>query len=162
VIKTTSDDFFDKAMAFLEIAIISSKEKGNSYFNTPEYSNVTAYLVYHATELFLKSAIFKASEKLTKGHDVFKLYEKYKTYYKDEKLNIKIPFSKPENINYCGYTDDEIIEIKEKYSMSFEQQLKYPIDDKGVTYNLITKYDTEFLSNYKKELLELYLKIKES
>lgn len=161
MIKTTSDDFFDKSMAFLEIAIISSKEKENIYFHTPEYSNVTAYLVYHATELFLKSAIFKAYG-LTKGHDIFKLYEKYKQFYKEEKFDINVPFTKPEDINYCGYTKAQIIDLKEKYSMSFEQQLKYPIDDKGVTYNLITKYDTEFLENYKKELFDLYLEIKNS
>ena len=88
MIKTISDDFFNKAMAFLEVAIISSKEKENIYFHTAEYSNVTAYLVYHATELFLKFAIFQASKKLVEGHDIFKLYEKYKKCYSDEKLKI--------------------------------------------------------------------------
>ena len=93
MIKTISDDFFNKAMAFLEVAIISSKEKENIYFHTAEYSNVTAYLVYHATELFLKFAIFQASKKLVEGHDIFNLLNLkmfvMATFQKNRSRNLK-------------------------------------------------------------------------
>jgi len=159
MLKPISTHFFNRAISFLEIALISSKEKDNDYFNTAEYSNVTVYLVYHATELFLKFAIFQASDISVRGHEIFTLYKKYKEYYKDEKWNINIPFCKPENVDYSNFTKEEIIKLKEKYSMSFEQQLKYPIDDKGVTYNPITIYDTKLLESYKQELFDLYFKI---
>jgi broad specificity polyphosphatase/5'/3'-nucleotidase SurE len=120
----------------LEVALISSREKDNDYFNTAEYSNVTAYLVYHAIELFLKFVI-----------------------YQDEKWNINIPFCEPEDVDYSNFTEDEIEQLKAKYSMSFEQQLKYPISDKGVTYYPITIYDTELLEKYKSKLFDLYFQI---
>ncbi len=160
MIKTISDDFFNKAMAFLEVAIISSKEKENIYFHTAEYSNVTAYLVYHATELFLKFAIFQASKKLVEGHDIFKLYEKYKKCYSDEKLKINIPFTKPEDVCYGDLPEEQIQKFKAKYKMSFEQQLKYPIDKENNIYNLITIFDTEWLESYKDELFKLYFELK--
>ncbi len=161
MIKTISDDFFNKAMAFLEVAIISSKEKENIYFHTTEYSNVTAYLVYHATELFLKFAIFQASKKLAKGHDIFKLYKIYKNFYPDKKWEINIPFTKPEDVCYGDHTEEQIQKFKAKYKMSFEQQLKYPIDTKNNIYNLITIFDTEWLESYKDELYKLYFELKE-
>ena len=159
MLKPISTHFFNRAISFLEIAIISSKENNNDQFNTAEYSNVTAYLVYHATELFLKFAIFQATDISVRGHEIFTLYKKYKEHYQDEEWNINIPFCKPEDVDYTNFTEDEIKQLKAKYSMSFEQQLKYPIGDKGVTYNPITTYDTELLESYKKELFDLYFKI---
>lgn len=159
MLKPISTQFFDRAISFLEVALISSREKDNDYFNTAEYSNVIAYLVYHATELFLKFAIYQASDESVRGHEIFTLYKKYKEYYQDEKWDINIPFCKPEDVDYSNFTEDEIEKLKAKYSMSFEQQLKYPIDDKGVTYNPITIYDTELLEKYKSELFNLYFQI---
>ncbi|MDD4505396.1 MAG: hypothetical protein PHE60_03365 [Sulfurospirillaceae bacterium] len=161
MLKPISTQFFNRAISFLEVALISSKEKDNVYFNTAEYSNVTAYLVYHATELFLKFAIFQASNESVRGHEIFTLYKEYKKYYQDDKWDINIPFCKPEDVDYCNFTKDKIEQLKARYSMSFEQQLKYPIDDKGVTYNPITIYDTELLEKYKSELLDLYFQIEE-
>ncbi len=161
MIKTISDDFFNKAMAFLEVAIISSKEKENVYFHTTEYSNVTAYLVYHATELFLKFAIFQASEKSNIEHDIFKLYKIYKNFYPDKMWEINIPFTKPGDVCYGDLTEERIKKIKEKYKMPFEQQLKYPIDKENNIYNLITIFDTEWLESYKDELCKLYFELKE-
>jgi len=159
MLKSISTHFFNRAISFLEVALISSREKDNDYFNTAEYSNVTAYLVYHATELFLKFAIYQVSDEAVRGHEIFTLYKKYKEYYQDEKWDINIPFCKPEDVDYSNFTKDEIEKLKAKYSMSFEQQLKYPIDDKGVTYNPITIYDTELLEKYKSELFDLYFQI---
>ena len=44
--------------------------------------------------------------------------------------------------------------------MSFEQQLKYPIDKENNIYNLITIFDTEWLESYKDELFKLYFELK--
>jgi len=61
----------------------------------------------------------------------FRLYKKYKELYQDEKWNINSPFCKPEDVDYTNFTEAEVVQLKAKYFMSFEQQLKYPIDDKG-------------------------------
>ncbi len=157
--KSTATHFFNKSISFLEISIISAKEKDNELYNIIEYSQVTAYLLYHSTELFLKFAIFQASDKVVKGHDIFKLYAQYKKLYLNDKWNINIPFCKDEDIDYSNFTKKEILEYKEKYSMPFEQQLKYPIDDKGEIYCPGIFYDIEVLENFKQEIINLYFEI---
>ncbi len=150
------ENFFNRSIAFLEVAIISSKEKENYLYNTSEYTNVTAYLLYHSTELFLKFALFKAKNKLISGHDIFKLHDIYEQCFIEEKYAIIMPFCKPEDIDYANYSPSEIIELKKKFNMSFEQQLKYPIDSKNTVYNPITFFDTEYLESYKKKFLDLH------
>ena len=71
----TVESLFNKSLAFLEVAILSSKSEDNLMYNTSEYSNVTAYLLYHSTELFLKFAIYASIKKIKYGHDIFKLYK---------------------------------------------------------------------------------------
>jgi len=149
----TIENLFNKSLAFLEVAIISSKSENNPIYNTSEYSNVTAYLLYHSTELFLKFAICASTNKVEHGHDIYKLHEKYKKLFTDEKFEINIPFNR--EVKYLGFTEEQIEEHKNKYSMPFEQQLKYPVGSKGETYNPITSYDTEFLEAYKTNLLSL-------
>ena len=48
----TIKSLFNKSLAYLEVAIISSKEKDAFLYNTSEYTNVTANLLHHSTELF--------------------------------------------------------------------------------------------------------------
>ncbi len=151
-----ADDFFNRSIAYLEIAIISSKETENYLYNTSEYSNVTAYLLYHSTELFLKFALYKATDELVSGHDIFKLHKNYQEQFMDDKYKITMPFCKPEDVNYEGFTPTKIAELKKKYNMSYEQQLKYPIDSSKTVYNPITFFDTEYLESYKKEFLDLH------
>ena len=151
-----AEDFFNRSIAYLEIAIISSKETDNYLYRTSEYSNVTAYLLYHATELFLKFALFKAKDKLVSGHDIFKLHKIYEEEFSDEKYTIVMPFCKPEDVDYTNFTAEQTIELKKKYNMSFEQQLKYPIDSSKTVYNPITFFDSEYLQYYKKEFLDLH------
>ena len=151
-----AEDFFNRSIAYIEIAIISSKEMDNYLYKTSEYSNVTAYLLYHATELFLKFALFKAKDELILGHDIFKLHKIYEEEFSDTKYSIVMPFCKPEDIDYTNFTANQIIELKKKYNMSFEQQLKYPIDSRKTVYNPITFFDTEYLEGYKKEFLDLH------
>lgn len=151
-----AEDFFNRSIAYLEIAIISSRETDNYLYKTGEYSNVTAYLLYHATELFLKFALFKATDQLISGHDIFKLHQKYKEELTDAKYDIVMPFCKPEDVDYTNFTPVEIIELKKKYNMSLEQQLKYPIDSSKTVYNPITFFGTEYLESYKKEFLDLH------
>ena len=49
----TITSLFNKSLAYLEVAILSSKAKNSVMYNTSEYSNVTAHLLHHTTELFL-------------------------------------------------------------------------------------------------------------
>ncbi len=100
--KEVIETFFYKSLAFLEVAILSTKSENTPMYNTSEYSNVTGYLVYHSTELFLKFAIFANTKKLpTHEHDIFKLHIKYSSLYKEKRFKLTIPFA--ENIDYLGF-----------------------------------------------------------
>lgn len=153
----TRKSLFDKSLAFLEVAILSSKSKDTPMYNTSEYSNVTTYLLFHSTELFLKFAIYASTNRVEHGHDIHILYKKYKELYPDEDYEFKLPFT--EETEYLGFTEEEINEHKEKYSMSFEQQLKYPVGNKGENYSPITIYETDFLEDYMEQLLNLGCRI---
>ena len=142
----------NKSLAFLEVAILSSKDNKSLMCKTSEYSNVTAYLVYHSTELFLKFAICASTQEMPPHeHNIFKLHKKYNKLYPDN--NINLPFS--EEIEYLGFTEEEILESKKKYSMSRELQLRYPVDNNGVLYQPITIFETWFLKEYKEKLISL-------
>ncbi len=67
-----------------------------------------------------------------------------------------MPFCKPKDVDYTNFTPEEVIDLKQKYNMSFEQQLKYPIDSNKTVYNPITFFDTEYLESYKKQFLDLH------
>ena len=103
----TITSLFNKSLAYLEVAILSSKAKNSVMYNTSEYSNVTAHLLHHTTELFLKFAICASTKELPKNeHKISKLYNKYKGLYPEEKFDIKVPFTG--EIEYIGITEDEI------------------------------------------------------
>ncbi|MDN5053168.1 hypothetical protein PJV92_12035 [Aliarcobacter butzleri] len=154
----TITSLFNKSLAYLEVAILSSKAKNSVMYNTSEYSNVTAHLLHHATELFLKFAICASTKELPKNeHKISKLYNKYKGLYPEEKFDIKVPFTG--EIEYIGFTEDEIAQHEKDYPMSIELQLRYPVGKKGENYSPITKYETDILEFYKKQFLALRCEI---
>ena len=86
--------FFDKSLAFLEGAIATSKANDLSMFNTAEYMGVTAHLLHHSIELFLKFAIVVATQTLTKNeHSIIKLHGKYKN--QGNRMKIILPREAP-------------------------------------------------------------------
>ncbi len=154
-IKPITNSFFNKSMAFLEVAIISTKTNDANYFNTSEYMNVTSHLVYHATELFLKGGICTATRDLPPtGHDIFSLHSEYKKLYSNESLNFILPFQ--ESTKYLGFTESQKTQREKDYPMDLFLQLRYPMGSIGELYKPITKYDTEYLKRYKKELMKVY------
>ena len=111
-------------------------------------------MLHHATELYLKFAIASKTKKMPpKGHDIFTLYEEYKTLFSHEDFNIELPFTK--SIEYLGYSEKEIEDYKKNNPMSLQLQLRYPVGNNGEIYIPCTKYDTNYLLNYKKHLLDL-------
>ena len=48
----TITSLFNKSLAYLEVAILSSKAKNSVMYNTSEYLNVIVHLLPHTTELF--------------------------------------------------------------------------------------------------------------
>lgn len=154
----TIKSLFNKSLAYIEVAILSSKAEDSSMYNTSEYSNVTAYLLHHSTELFLKFAICASTHKLPDNeHNIVHLYEKYKELYPDKEFTIKVPFT--EEVEYIGFSEEEIAKYRQNYPMSLELQLRYPVGYKGENYRPITKYETDILEFYKKQFLDFRCKI---
>ncbi len=154
----TIESLFNKSSAYLEVAIISSKAEDAFLYNTSEYSNVTANLLHHATELFLKFAISaKTNELPDNEHNIKKLFKKYKKMFPEDRFHIEIPFTN--EVEYLGFSQKEIEQHKKDYPMPFELQLRYPVGSKGENYSPITKYDTDLLEYYQKQFLKLRCEI---
>jgi HEPN domain-containing protein len=145
---------FDKSMAFLENAIVSSKAEKSEWFDTAEFSGVTAHLFHHAIELFLKSAIVASTKALPKNkHNIIELYKKYKQLYPSKEFDLEIPFKKePE---YMGFTEEQINQHKKDYPMSIELQLRYPVGWRGEVYSPTFRLETKYLEQCKQKLIEL-------
>jgi len=149
---------FDKSMAFLENAIVSSKAKESEWFNTAEFSGVTAHLFHHAIELFLKSAIVASTKALPENeHKIIELYKKYKQLYPSKEFNLDIPFK--EEPKYMGFTEEQINQHKIDYPMSIELQLRYPVGWRGEAYSPIFRLETEYLEQCKPKFIELRCQI---
>jgi len=156
--KYTIESLFNKSLAYLEIAILSSKAQDSPMYHTSEYSNVTAHLLHHATELFLKFSICASTKKLPENeHNISKLHERFKELFQDEEFDINLPFT--EEVEYLGFSEEEIVKHKQDYPMPFELQLRYPVGKKGENYSPITIYETEILEQYKDLFLSLRCKI---
>lgn len=154
----TIKSLFDKSLAYIEVAILSSKAEDSYMYNTSEYSNVTAHLLHHSTELFLKFAICASTHKLPENeHNISNLYEKYKKLYPTEEFKIKVPFT--EEVEYIDFSEAEIAKHRQDYPMPMDLQLRYPVGNKGENYSPITKYETDILEFYKKQFLDLRCKI---
>lgn len=154
----TIKSLFDKSLAYIEVAILSSKAEDSCMYYTSEYSNVTAHLLHHATELFLKFAISASTKKLPDNeHNISNLHKKYRELYLGEEFNIKVPFT--EELEYIGFSEVEIKKHRQEYPMSLELQLRYSVGNKGENYSPITKYETDILEFYKKQFLALRCKI---
>jgi hypothetical protein len=154
----TIKSLFNKSLAYLEVAIISSKEKDAFLYNTSEYTNVTANLLHHSTELFLKFAICANTKEIPKNeHNIKKLVKQYEKIYTDIKFSIEFPFTN--EVEYYGFSEEEILKHKQDYPMPLELQLRYPVGNKGENYTPITKYDTDILEFYKEQFLKLRCEI---
>jgi len=154
----TIASLFNKSSAYLEVAIVSSKAEDSFGYNTSEYTNVTANLLHHATELFLKFAISAKTQELPDNeHNIKKLFKKYKKLFPEEKYHIEVPFTN--EIEYLGFSQKEIEKHKKDFPMPFELQLRYPVGSQGERYSPITKYDTDLLEHYQKQFLSLRCEI---
>ncbi len=153
-----SQALFDKSAAFLEVAIISSKEKSSFRYNTSEYSNVTAYLTHHSIELFLKFAISAfTNETPEQTHDIKKLYDEYNKLYTGSKFKLDIPQNT--EMEFLGFTNAQIQEYHESNRLHIDMQLRYPVGNNKKVYLPITMYDTDYLKKLEKNMEKIYLDI---
>jgi hypothetical protein len=150
---------FDKSLAFLEGAIATSKANDLSMFNTSEYSNVTAHLLHHSIELFLKFSIVAYTKQFpVKGkHDLVELHNEYKQIYSDTLFTLDIPFNNAPQ--YVGMTQQQIDTYESNFSMDIGLQLRYPVGKQGEPYSPITKFDTDYLVSFRANLLKLRCQI---
>jgi len=159
--KSFSEKLFQKSLAYLEVAIISSKAETSVYYNTSEYSNVTAHLLHHSTELFLKFALSASTGKLAKAnHKIDELYKEYKKKYLHSDFDLNIETY--QNIEYIGFTDEGIEEHKKAYPMDMSLQLRYPTGKKEEIYTPITEFNTDYLEDLQNKFISIYFNIKES
>lgn len=150
--------FFEKSLAFLEGAIATSKANDSSLFNTAEYMGVTAHLLHHSIELFLKFAIVVATQTLTKNeHSIIKLHGEYKKHYCDSKFDLAIPFV--QEPKFLGFNEVQIAAYKSSFSMPTELQLRYPVGHRGEPYSPIMKFNTDYLESCKEQFLRLRCEI---
>lgn len=150
--------FFDKSLAFLEGAIATSNANDSSLFDTAEYMGVTAHLLHHSIELFLKFAIVVATQTPTKNeHSIIKLHGEYKKHYSNSKFDLVIPFA--EEPQFLGFNEKQIAAYKSIFSMPTELQLRYPVGNQGEPYSPIMKFDTGYLESCKAQFLRLRCEI---
>lgn len=119
------DLYYDLAISYLDGSIeLTKKILDGSFPNTFSHSRVVLSLAYHASELFLKAALFrKTGEKSHATHNVIDLYKKYKKHYPDSCFSLEVPF----RLECAGLNKDDI----RKEESLFDQKFRYHSDTNG-------------------------------
>lgn len=144
--------YYNRSLAFLEHARITSSSVDSELYNTEEYFNITAYSLYHSLELFIKFAILArtSQEELVtsnkyKTHNLKNLIQEYKDLYPEEIYDLQLPF------------DDEVF----KGLDNLDQMLKYPTDNKNELWkrSLIFSYTKDFIEQLQTNIQSIGSKI---
>ena len=120
--------FHDLAVAYLDTCIVATRAMVyGPFFPRFSHSRVVLSMAYHATELFLKGAILRATgEKKVGGHVLKELYAKYEKIFMDEEFHFDVPFSSV----YMGFTQEQRAEL-EKDEPPKDQMYRYHTDLEG-------------------------------
>jgi hypothetical protein len=157
---------FAFAEAYLDTAVRQCEVVGR----TPEHFNfahgaVLMSLTYHATELFLKSAILQKSPNKTfagkNGHNLIYLNTRYKKLYPDYEL--KLPFN-AEELDLSELTPSVVEAIlKHARETPSDQVHRYPVSTKGRPWNglygFIPVTFSKSLADFQVEIRRLKLKL---
>ena len=149
--KNIASYFFDKSTAYIDSAISLSEIEG--FWNVFPRGDVIGYLFHHSIELFLKGMIFYKKGNIDKVHKLDLLFEEYTQLYS----NFPLPNPFEKEVQYVGFDDHTIKQLKDKYSMLEQLQLRYPIDGKNTIYSEIRFYDPEVLKKYREDMISLSL-----
>lgn len=91
-------------------------------------TRVILHLCRHATELFLKGAVFhKTNKPPPNTHRLDKLYAEYRTHYPEEKFDVVLPFPK----EILNPKQGLFPEFLDEYIKTHDQRFRYPTDAEG-------------------------------
>lgn len=149
--KNIASYFFDKSTAYIDSAINLSEIQ--EFQNVFPRGDVIGYLFHHSIELFLKGMLFYHKGDIDQVHNLDKLFQECTQLYSN--FPLQNPFNR--EIQYVGFDDEAIKDLQDKYFMSEQLQLRYPIDDKHTIYSGIRFYDSEVLKKYREDMIGLRL-----
>ena len=134
------DLFHDLAVAYLDTSIVATREMVYGAFSPRfSHSRVVLSMAYHATELFLKGAILRATgEKKQDGHVLKGLYERYEELYQDQDYHFDVPFS----FGYLGFRPERVAELQ-KDEPPQDQMYRYHTNLKGKQWDGAHGFDAE-------------------
>lgn len=140
--------YYNRSLAFMEHAKLSAAAKDAEFYNIEEYTNVTAYLLYHSIELFLKFSILARTDEKDLAtankyshHKLIDLKKEYEKAFPEKEYELNLPFT---------------AEVYEQFN-SLDQMLKYPCDKKQNlwTSSLHLKFTEDYLIKVENRLKEI-------
>lgn len=150
------DLFHDLAVAYLDMSIIATRSMVyGAFFPLFSHSRVVLSMAYHATELFLKGAILRATgEKKCGGHVLKELYRRDDELYPDQDLHFDLPFG----FEYLGFTSEQKAEMQ-KEEPPQDQMYRYHTNLEGERWEGIDGFDAESflrtIESFKKKMFDL-------
>jgi hypothetical protein len=120
------EHFRDLAFAYLDAAHRLCKDMvDGSWPGSYERGQVTLWLVFHASELFLKGCIFKATKQVKKNHSLAQLTEDFHSTFPHLSFDPPFGTEPPPDI------DGEVTAWVYETDKTMHEQLRYPIDNSG-------------------------------
>lgn len=143
----TENSFLNSALAYIEVGYIAASAESPMRHNS-DYQNALAYQLFHAIELFYKHMIRAASGEIEPIHDLFRLEQRYNTYYSDASYALEHPFKFSlfedcsSNTKETQFINNHLNRFKPQY---MSQHLRYPPDRRtgGYSYNIDKTYFKE-------------------
>lgn len=132
------EHFRDLAYAYMDAAERLCREMTRgSWPSTYHRGQVTLWLAFHATELFLKGCIWKASPNLVKNkHSLGELLLAFSSAFPG--ITFQVPFG-PEPMP----ADWELMEFALKADATLHQQLRYPVDTSGLPWKGLRAFSAD-------------------
>lgn len=156
-----SDAYLDSAIRLCTLLARSTKKA------TYVRGSVVLYLAFHATELFLKSAILKKAPKENIGatHKIEILNNRYKKLYPGKRYQFNLLFISEES-DLSDIEPDKVKEFKiiikeiEKGNPP-DQQYRYPQNKKGMPWHGVHGFEPSSFLHELKQLREQFNSISE-
>ncbi|MGV0034570.1 MAG: hypothetical protein ACNYPE_06285 [Candidatus Azotimanducaceae bacterium WSBS_2022_MAG_OTU7] len=152
---TGNQQFLSMAMAYIEAGrILAAAETGLK--NDYDYTNVVAYQLLHAVELFYKYMIKNKTGRINRTHDLEALEKEYSSLYPGGAYKINHPFDFSDyeaselNEGENELFEDFLIKYKPKY---MDQHLRYPRDENTGGYSF--SLDSSIFEDLKKQMLSV-------
>ncbi|WP_420630332.1 hypothetical protein [Candidatus Leptofilum sp.] len=149
--KENCDRLFELSTAYLKSAKLLCIEIGeNSSAQNWPNASVVYFLLYHATELFLKACIISNNSNYKLNHDIGKLKAQYLEIYSNEDFN----FPSPWELSQEKIEDIIGSKVFDGVDRNPDQKYRYFSDKKGDPPKSINVFSPGYILNYIEFLLE--------